>query len=242
MRNVLKKILIFLCIATLVAGCIVPDAGTALAADASYSGIANKNERGVLKLVNKERTNAGLEPVSTFQKLQSACNIRVKELAQLFDHQRPDGSICFTALDKKKIGYMAAGENIAAGQPSPADVMESWMNSPGHRQNILSGNFQHMGVGYSAGGSYGTEWVQLFIGGCSPSSIRVNNASKVTAYKKGSSIDSMNRYLAVKCVHGTSYAPITSRMCKGYRKNTKGKQTITVSYQGLTAKFTVKIK
>ena len=61
------------------------------------------------------------------------------------------------------INYRSAGENIAAGQTTAESVMKSWMNSPGHKKNILSPNFTHIGVGYAKGGSYGHYWTQQFM-------------------------------------------------------------------------------
>ena len=83
-----------------------------------------------------------------------------EDLPTLFDHTRPDGSSCFTALDEAGIRYRAAGENIAYGQRTPEQVVEAWMDSPGHRANILSSYFTAIGVGYRSQGSY---WVQLFV-------------------------------------------------------------------------------
>lgn len=60
------------------------------------------------------------------------------------------------------ITYSSAGENIAAGQSSPQNVMDSWMNSPGHRKNILNPDFEYIGVGLARGGSYGIYWAQEF--------------------------------------------------------------------------------
>ena len=61
------------------------------------------------------------------------------------------------------IAYTAAGENIAAGQPDPKSVVTSWMNSPGHRANILSKSYTEIGVGFASGGTYGTYWTEDFI-------------------------------------------------------------------------------
>ncbi len=87
--------------------------------------------------------------------------MRAVELNQVFSHYRPDGTLCFTALDEQNVTYYGAGENIAAGQDDPQEVMTAWMNSEGHRSNIL-GNFTAIGVGYASisGTPY---WVQMFI-------------------------------------------------------------------------------
>lgn len=67
-------------------------------------------------------------------------------------------------MQKYGIHYKSAGENIAAGQRTPDEVMQAWMNSSGHRANILNAKYTELGVGYYKGGSYGVYWVQEFIG------------------------------------------------------------------------------
>ncbi len=196
-----------------------------------------------MKLVNKERKENGLPPLSVTEKLQKANDVRAKEISQVFSHTRPDGSACFTALSEAGESYSFAGENIAAGQASPESVMDSWMNSEGHRANILSKDFTHMGIGYyyNKDGSYRYYWTQMFTGACTLDSISVEGASKITSYKKGTSIAGMNRVLVLECQHGTSYLPLTSDLCSGYKKDTTGTQTIKISYQGKTASFQVKV-
>lgn len=211
-------------------------------AKAVYENISNDSEWSVLKIVNKERLKAGKTPISMFKSIQEAASIRAKELIDRFDHTRPNDTSCFSALDEKKINYMSAGENIAAGQTNAKKVMNSWMNSEGHKANILNESFQHIGIGYVKGGNYKHNWVQMFIGGCEINSIKVNSNNTVKKYKKNTKIDDMNRYLIVKCSqHGTSYTPIVEEMCKGYKKTKIGKQTITVNFQGKQVKFTINI-
>ena len=79
-----------------------------------------------------------------------------------FSHNTPDGKTPFDRMKAAGISYVAAGENIAAGQSSPQSVMESWLNSPGHRKNILNPNFEYIGIGIARGGSYGIYWAQEF--------------------------------------------------------------------------------
>lgn len=119
----------------------------------------------VLRLVNEERAKAGVSALEMDDaQLLDAAQVRAKELTELFSHTRPDGTDCFTALTERKINAWSAGENIAAGQQTPAAVVESWMNSPGHRANILSTNFTKLGVGYyyKVGTTYRHYWVQMF--------------------------------------------------------------------------------
>lgn len=132
-----------------------PPAATTQAVDpASYP-------QEVLRLVNAERQKAGKSPLSADEKLNKAAQIRAKEIAVAFSHTRPDGQSCFTVLKEQGVSYLTAGENIAMGQRTPAEVIESWMHSEGHRKNILSDNFGRLGVGYYVEGG-AAHWVQLF--------------------------------------------------------------------------------
>ena len=122
-----------------------------------------KRAKQVIDLVNKERAKAGKKKLVMDSKLQKAAEKRAKELKSVFSHTRPNGESCFTVLSEYKISYMAVGENVAMGQSSPEAVMNSWMNSSGHKANILSDNFSRIGVGsYKYNGTW--YWVQLFIG------------------------------------------------------------------------------
>ena len=119
----------------------------------------------VVRLVNVERAKEGLAPLGTYDSLTRAAQIRAPEIVTLFSHDRPS---CFTAMDQTGAtkGAYTWGENIAAGNATAAATVEQWMNSPGHRANILNAKFTHIGVGYqhSAGSTYGHYWVQMFTG------------------------------------------------------------------------------
>ncbi|MFT4143660.1 MAG: CAP domain-containing protein [Mobilitalea sp.] len=115
----------------------------------------------VLKLINAERAKEGLSALTTNTTLTSAANVRAKETKTSFSHTRPDGSSCFTALTQAGVTYKTAGENIAYGQKTPAEVVKAWMESPGHRANIMNANFHKVGIGvYQTGGVI--YWSQLF--------------------------------------------------------------------------------
>ncbi|MGN1338720.1 MAG: chitobiase/beta-hexosaminidase C-terminal domain-containing protein [Oscillospiraceae bacterium] len=120
----------------------------------------------VVRLVNIEREKYGLSPLRTNKKLMDTAQLRAQELTEYYDHTRPDGSRCFTALSQAGLNYRSAGENIAAGYSSPKAVVDGWMNSAGHRNNILSTQFTEIGVGYAASSnsSYHGYWAQMFIG------------------------------------------------------------------------------
>ena len=118
----------------------------------------------VLEIMNEERANAGLGPLVMDPTLVNVATVRANEIIQSFSHTRPDGRDCFTAYAEQGASYSCAGENIAAGYSSPEAVMEGWMNSPGHRANILNGSFGRVGVGLviSDAGGYRYYWVQNF--------------------------------------------------------------------------------
>ncbi len=115
-----------------------------------------------LAVVNAARAEAGLGPVVYDATLNTLAYQRAVEIAANWGHNRPDGSICFSILDQNGVDYRTCGENIAAGQETATDVVNSWLNSEGHRVNILNGAFHKMGLAVYNGGEYGTYWVQIF--------------------------------------------------------------------------------
>lgn len=118
-------------------------------------------QQQVIDLINQERSSRGLSKLTTTSTLENAAYKRAKEIVQKFDHTRPDGSSCFTVLEEYNISYRACGENIAYGQRTPEEVMTAWMNSDGHRKNILSENFGKVGIGYYVVNNT-AYWVQMF--------------------------------------------------------------------------------
>lgn len=116
----------------------------------------------VVDLVNAERVKAGLSKLKMDADITAAANVRAKEIKQSFSHTRPNGSSFSTALTEQGISYRGSGENIAWGQKSPEQVMDGWMNSDGHRANILNKNFKNIGVGYYQDEKGVNYWVQLF--------------------------------------------------------------------------------
>ena len=120
----------------------------------------------VVALVNAARADHGLAPVAQIPLLDTAAAVRAEEITQVFSHTRPDGRACQTALDDAGAAWRTCGENIAYGYPDPAAVMDGWMQSDGHRANILNASFDAMGVGvvWEGGTLY---WTQVFTGGTS---------------------------------------------------------------------------
>ncbi len=115
----------------------------------------------VLQLVNQERAKEGLSALTTNSTLQAAAEKRAQETVQSFSHTRPNGTSFSTVLKEYGISYRAAGENIAYGQKTPQEVVKAWMNSSGHRANIMSPKFGKIGIGvYQKNGVI--YWSQLF--------------------------------------------------------------------------------
>ena len=128
------------------------------------SGDLQAMRQGVLELVNAARAQNGKSPLTLNDALTDVAQLRAEEIVQSFSHTRPNGTSCFTAVEEAGISAGSMGENIAAGQSSPAAVMDSWMNSEGHRANILKGDFSSIGIGYvKAPSGYKHYWVQLFM-------------------------------------------------------------------------------
>jgi uncharacterized YkwD family protein/spore coat assembly protein SafA len=136
----------------------VPSTGTGTgAAPATTTGTyANQ----VVSLVNKERAKAGLKPLVKDSALSKMALDKAKDMHynNYFSHTSPTYGSPFDMMKSYGIRFSYAGENIAMGQRTPQEVMNAWMNSQGHRQNILSRNFTTIGVGYFNG-----KWVQEFI-------------------------------------------------------------------------------
>jgi uncharacterized YkwD family protein/spore coat assembly protein SafA len=122
-------------------------------------------EEQVLDLVNKERAKAGQPALKMDWQLQRVARTKSEEMRDknYFSHTSPSYGSPFDMMKAFDIDYRTAGENIAAGQQTPKAVMNGWMNSAGHRKNILSPDFTHIGVGYAKGGSKGYYWTQQFI-------------------------------------------------------------------------------
>ncbi|MBQ8781386.1 MAG: CAP domain-containing protein [Oscillospiraceae bacterium] len=115
----------------------------------------------VVSLVNDERSSDGKSALKSDSELNKLAAVRAEEVASSFSHTRPDGRSCFSIFDDYGVRYMAVGENIAMSKIDAETVMNMWMDSPGHRGNILSGSYSKIGVGVYISGKY-AYWVQLF--------------------------------------------------------------------------------
>ena len=126
---------------------------------------ASNYRQEVLNLVNAERAKYGLQPlVMGDAKLTAAAQQRAEEIATVNSHVRPNGTKWYTVLSEYGVTDAAAGENAAWGSVSPEEVVNAWMNSEGHRANILDPEARAMGVGYyyNSSSTWGHQWIQFF--------------------------------------------------------------------------------
>ena len=119
-------------------------------------------EQRVVELTNAERAKQGLPALKIDTELSKVARIKSEDMQKnnYFDHNSPTYGSPFDMMKKFGISYTSAGENIAQGQRTPEEVVQAWMNSAGHRTNILNNGFTHIGVGYVESGNY---WTQQFI-------------------------------------------------------------------------------
>lgn len=133
--------------------------GSSDAGDADGHEISSARE--IVKLVNAARSDTGCRSLTANDSLMKAAAVRSEEIVEHFSHTRPDGSASYTVLDDAGIDFLVAGENIAYGQETLDEVMEAWMKSESHRENILNGEYAEIGVDcYVHNGV--RYWVQIF--------------------------------------------------------------------------------
>lgn len=120
-------------------------------------------EQQVIRIVNQIRTKNGLSPLKSNWELCRVARYKSQDMRNknYFSHTSPTYGSPFEMMKNFGISYRTAGENIAKGYRTPQAVVDGWMNSPGHRANILNKGYTEIGVGYVADGHY---WTQMFIG------------------------------------------------------------------------------
>ena len=123
-------------------------------------------QQQVLELVNKERSKNGLSPLTLDYSLSNVATKKSQDMINknYFDHTSPTYGSPFDMMKQFGISYRSAGENIAKGQRTPQEVMNEWMNSAGHRANILNSSFTKLGVGIAKDSNGTLYWTQMFIG------------------------------------------------------------------------------
>ena len=194
----------------------------------------NHDEWEVLRLTNIERYKQGLPLYVMVNALQTAADIRAKEIITDYrkDHRRPDGSKFSTAIERSFAAVRRLGENAYKHPTSPSQAVKGWMESTGHRANILSNMYTYLGVGVAKDKAYKKYWIQMFSSGSG-----VTKAETSTGSYTFNSIDEMeNEYLICYTADGIkAYIPLSAEyMAKNgndYTMNLHGKY-ITVTVKG----------
>lgn len=139
--------------------------GNNISSNTVDSNLMNADEQEVFNLINKQRTNNGLTALKIDNEVQRVARIKAEDMVSnnYFSHQSPTYGSPFDMLKSFKISYKSAGENIAANS-SNSGAVNAWMNSSGHRANILSSNYNYTGIGVVSSPRYGKIYVQQFIG------------------------------------------------------------------------------
>ncbi len=174
MKQIFRKCTAALCAITCLSAMLTAPAS---AASSSKDVFLRNYATQVLILLNEIRVENNLNPFYTTDALQAAATERSEECLTEFAHTRPDGSSCFTILDEYDIFYMSAGENIAYGQQTPQQVVNSWMASEGHRNNILSTSYSYVGIGVAEDTQYA--WVNLFVGGAAQKNASIPSTQSI---------------------------------------------------------------
>ena len=132
----------------------------------STTGTFSSFQKEVTRLVNVERSKRGLSELSFNSELSNVATLKSQDMINknYFSHTSPTYGSPFDMMKQFNISYRAAGENIAMGQKNPAEVVNAWMNSQGHRENILNPNFTDIGVGVAKSSNGTLYWTQMFIG------------------------------------------------------------------------------
>ncbi|MDR1084610.1 MAG: CAP domain-containing protein [Deltaproteobacteria bacterium] len=133
----------------------------------------------VFNMVNDVRIKAGVQKVEWSEEAALAAQKRAREILLSPTHTRPGGENWSTVLKQSNIRATVYGENIAGGQRDPQRVMASWLNSPGHRDNILHSRFNRLGVGLLVGSDGRLHWTQIFLAQKKSGSGRINEISKI---------------------------------------------------------------
>lgn len=131
----------------------------------STTSSMTSDEKEVFNLINKQRTANGLSALKVDNEVQRVAKIKAQDMVNnnYFSHNSPTYGSPFEMLQSFKVSYKTAGENIA-GNSSNSGAVNAWMNSSGHKANILNGSFNYTGIGVVSSPKYGKVYVQMFIG------------------------------------------------------------------------------
>ena len=144
---------------------IYPNSSNTGSSDSNSTSISiTSDEKEVFNLINQQRTNNGLTALKVDNELQRVAKIKAKDMVEnnYFSHNSPVYGSPFDMLNSFKVSYKSAAENIA-GNSSNSGAVNAWMNSSGHKANILNGNYQYTGIGVVNSSKYGKIFVQMFI-------------------------------------------------------------------------------
>ena len=131
----------------------------------TQTSILTTDEQEVFDLINKQRTNNGLQALQIDNEVQRVARIKAQDMVDnnYFSHTSPTYGSPFDMLKSFKVSYKTAGENLA-GNSSNSSAVTAWMNSSGHKANILNSSFNYTGIGVVSSPKYGKIYVQMFIG------------------------------------------------------------------------------
>ncbi|MGN0735940.1 MAG: CAP domain-containing protein [Anaerovoracaceae bacterium] len=149
-----------------VSGTVKSSGSTGATGSTGTVSSVNSMEKQVASLTNSERKAAGLGSLTLDSQLSKLARMKAEDMAKngYFSHTSPTYGSAFDMMKQYGVSYRTAGENIAKGQKTAESVMNGWMNSSGHRANILSSTYTHIGVGYAKDSKGNTYWVQVFKG------------------------------------------------------------------------------
>ena len=138
--------------------------GSGNTGESTQTSTMNSDEKEVFNLINKQRTNNGLQALKVNDEVQRLARIKAQDMVNnnYFSHESPTYGSPFDMLKSFKISYKSAGENIA-GNSSNSGAVNAWMNSSGHKANILNSSFNYTGIGVVSSPKYGKVYVQVFV-------------------------------------------------------------------------------
>ena len=144
---------------------IYPNNGTSSNNNSNNTTNLTSDELEVFNLINQQRSQNGLSPLKIDYEVQRVARIKAQDMVNnsYFSHNSPTYGSPFNMLNSFKVSYRTAGENIA-GNSSNSATVTAWMNSSGHKANILNSSFNYTGIGVVNGSKYGKIYVQMFIG------------------------------------------------------------------------------
>ena len=194
-------------------------------------------EWAYLRLLNDERISKGLLPLSCFDALESACEVRAKELGKTFSHTRPNGSFWDSIFEEYGIKVNGTVETSIAGEKDYKKIFKSFCDNREQYNNLTRDFFRHSAQAFNqdADNSYKVTFNNILIGGCTIKRISLIGYDGNRMHMKvGHSLSDEEFILVCECEHGKSYMPVSSKALK-MDSGKVGRQTATISYGDMTA-------